>query len=69
MLVYNELFKQLADHGWSSYRLRKEGKLAEGTLSRLRHGQPVSTETIDVICSLCKCQPGDLLTWTPDPEE
>jgi DNA-binding Xre family transcriptional regulator len=68
MIVFAPILKMLLDHGWSSYRLRQERILPEGTLSRLRSGLPITTTTIDTICRLCHCQPGDLITYRPDPE-
>ena len=68
VIVYVEILQRLADAGWSAYRLGQARKLSESTLQRLRHGRPVSTETIDVVCGLLRCQPGDLLRWVPDRE-
>lgn len=68
MIRYANIMKMLADSGYSSYRLRKERLLSEGTLTRLRNGENITAETIDIICGLCGCQPGDLMTWVPDPE-
>ena len=65
MIIYVEILQKLAARGWSSYRLRNEGILAEGTLTRIRKGQSITTETIDKICELLECQPGDILKWEP----
>lgn len=69
MIVFADIMQLLAQHGWSSYRIRKERVISEGTMSRLRKGQPVTTETLDVICRLCQCQPGDLIRWVPGPQK
>lgn len=69
MIVFADIMQLLAQHGWSSYRIRKERLISEGTMSRLRNGQPVTTETLDVICGLCQCQPGDLIRWVPDSQK
>ena len=68
MLVYCSILKKLSDAGYSIYRLEKERILSCSTIDRLRHSMPVSTATIDIICGLLECQPGDLLTWVPDPK-
>lgn len=65
VIVYLEILPKLAARGWSSYRLRKEGKLPESVLTRLRQGRPVTTETIDTVCELLECQPGEFLRWEP----
>jgi len=69
MIVFADVMQMLASSGWTSYRLRKEKKLPESTLTRLRNGQPITTETIDTICRLCRCQPGDLIHWVPDDQD
>ena len=63
MIVYKDILKQLKDKGWSAYRLEKDRKLGSGTITRIRNGQSVSTDTIDTICELLDCQPGDLLEY------
>jgi len=65
VIVYVEILQKLSACGWSSYRLRKEGKLPESVLTRLRQGRPVTTDTIDTVCELLECQPGEFLRWEP----
>ena len=69
MIAFANIMQLLTQNGWSSYRLRKERLLSEGTMSRIRNGQPITTETIDTICRLCRCQPGDLIHWVPDDQD
>lgn len=69
MIVFDDVLKRLSDNGWSTYRLRKEKQISNGTIDRLRAKQSVSTDTIDVICRLCHCQPGDIISYVDTPEE
>lgn len=69
MIVYLNILQKLADSGWTSYRIKKEKQLPGGVIDRLREGRPVTTETLDTVCRLCECQPGDLLEWVPDSPE
>ena len=69
MIVYNHIMERLSAAGYSAYRIQRENLIAGSTLNRLRKNLPVSTETIDTVCRLCHCQPGDLLSWVPDPGE
>lgn len=66
MIVYKEVFERLLASGWSTYRLVKERRIGNGTITRIKAGQSVSTETIDVICELAGCQPGDVLAYVPE---
>lgn len=69
MIVYHEILERLAAAGYTAYKLQREKLLPGSTMDRIRHNSPISTDTLDTICRLCNCQPGELLTWEPDPEE
>ena len=71
MIVYQGILEKLSAAGYSSYRIQKEKLIPGSTMTRIRKNGPISTETLDTICRLCRCHPGDLITWEPDktPEE
>lgn len=69
MIVYNDILQKLSEHGWSTYRIRKEKILPNSVIDRIREGAPITTTTIDTICKLCNCQPGELLNYVPDLEK
>lgn len=66
MIIYKNILAKLTAAGYSSYRLQRDGILSSATINRIRQGQPVTTVTIDLICRLCQCQPGDLLQWVDE---
>lgn len=68
MIVFDNILKRLSDNGWSTYRLIKEKQISNGTISRLRAYQSISTETVNTICRLCHCQPGDIMRYEEDEE-
>jgi DNA-binding Xre family transcriptional regulator len=37
-----------------------------GTLSRLKRGDGVSTDTINALCNALRCKPMDIMRYTPD---
>lgn len=59
------VLEALKEAGYSTYRIRKEKILAEGTLTKLRSGIMVSLDQIGVICDLLKCSPWDLIECIP----
>lgn len=69
MISYDKLFKQLKNQGISTYFLRQNRIIGESTLTKLRNSEPVSITTIDRLCNLLNCQPGDLLTHVPEKKE
>lgn len=54
--------------GYSSTRLRNEHLLGESYMTQLRHGELVSWKTIETICRLLNCQPGDIVWYEPEQE-
>lgn len=69
MIAYNDILQKLKSAGYNTTRIRKENILPQSTLQRLREGKPITTETIDILCQLLNCQPGDILEYVPDNEE
>lgn len=63
VIIFKDVLKKLADAGWSSYRLLKEKQLPNSVISRLRHGDPITTNTVDTICRLLHCQPNDIMEY------
>ena len=45
-ISYQGAFEKMKEAGISTYRIRKEKIVSEGTLQSMREGRPVSTETI-----------------------
>lgn len=69
MIVYKGVLKLLSQNGWSTIRLQREGKISNGTIIQIRAGKPITTRTINTICELCHCQPGDILEYIPESGE
>ena len=65
MLRYRaNILQELKNAGYSSYRLRQEKILSEGTLQKMRSGSvAITLESLGVICDILHCQPGDLVEW------
>ena len=66
MIVFHDLLKRLSEEGWTLKRLQNEGGISNGTIIRIRKGESISTVTIDKVCKILNCQPGDLITYQPD---
>lgn len=58
-----DVLAALKDAGYSSARIRKEKLMGEATLQQLRHGELVSWKTMETLCRLLNCQPGDLIEY------
>ena len=61
-----EILPALKAIGYTQTRIRDEKLMGQATLQQLRHGELASWKTIDTVCRLLDCQPGDLLEYVPD---
>ncbi|MFR3787380.1 MAG: helix-turn-helix domain-containing protein [Agathobaculum desmolans] len=59
-----DVISALKEAGYNTTRIRKEKIMGEAMLQKIRSGQMVSWATLETICSLLNCQPGDLLECT-----
>ena len=66
VIVYKNVLSRLSAVGYSTYRIRQENVIPPGTVQRLRTGGAITTTTIETLCRLLSCQPGDLMEYIPD---
>ena len=68
MITYDKLWETMKKKDISQYKLIKDYGISAGQLSRLRANVHISTHTIDMLCSILKCNVEDILTYYPDEE-
>ena len=69
-ISYKKLFYLLQEKGWTTYKIRKEKLIGQGTLTALKNGTGgLDSKTISKICKTLECQPGDIMEYIPDKEE
>lgn len=68
MLQYKmNVLQGLKNAGYSTYRIRAEKILSEGTMQRLRTGSTaITVESLGILCNILRCQPGDILEWAAE---
>lgn len=65
MIKYDKLFLLMDEKGYKKIDLRKNG-LNPKTVDSLVKGKSVTIDTINTICRLLNCQPGDIIEYIPD---
>ena len=65
MITYKRLWEKLNKTGVSQYRLRMEG-LSNSTITRLKHDETVSTETINKLCKILACNVEDIMEYVDE---
>lgn len=64
MLRYKiDILEELKGKGYSTYKLRKDKLIGEAQIQKIRNGEIASKETLNTICKILNCQPGDILEY------
>lgn len=70
MFTYKiDILKALSEKGYTSTRMRKEKIMSEATMQNLRKGKGITTDTINTICIILRCQPSDIIYIEATDEE
>lgn len=64
-----DVIAALKEAGYNTTRIRKDKIMGEAMLQKIRSGQMVSWATLETICDLLECQPGDLLEYIKEAPE
>lgn len=63
MISYEPLYKTMKEKGISTYRLINEFGVSRSLLDRLKHDKPISTQTLDDLCSYLDCRVEEVLVY------
>ncbi len=70
MIFYKvDVLKELKKAGYNQTILRNKNLLSQGTITALRNNKPVGIKSINNICLLLRCQPGDIIGCNATDEE
>lgn len=61
MIKFNKLFSLLDAQGKSATHWLRQNGMHPSVVNKLRKNERVNTDTIDRLCELLNCQPGDLM--------
>ncbi len=65
-IKYDKLLKLMEEKGVTSYTIKKDNVIGQATFKKIKEGGDIDTRTIDKLCKLLSCQPGDILTYQED---
>lgn len=67
---FNKLMLLLEDKGVTTYYLRSNKIIGTETYYKLKSGEgSIDTRTINKLCKLLNCQPGDIMEYIPDEKD
>ena len=62
-----DVLAELKKRGITTYTIRRDRIMSESTVQKLRSGQGLSWDSIETICRLLNCQPGDIIEYVQEP--
>lgn len=65
MISYTPLFRTMEKKGITSYKLMKLG-FPRSTYYAMKHGENISTHTINQLCKILNCSVSDILEYIDD---
>ena len=66
MISYEPFYMTMKEKGITTYRLIKEYGISRSLIDRLKHNKPISTVTLNDLCTILNCKVEDILIFTPD---
>ena len=54
-----DVLKALSERGYTSTRMRKEKIMSQATMQSIREGRGITTDTLNTICIILRCQPSE----------
>lgn len=68
-IVYDKLREKLKENGINSYTMKKSNAITQGTFHCIMTGKSITMKTLDKLCGLLDCQPGELIEYVPDQDQ
>ena len=67
-IKFDKLFSLMKKRGLSTYRIRKENIISQSALTSLNNDKGVTTNTINKLCKVLNCQPGDIMEYVDEDD-
>lgn len=64
MISYEPFYKTLKEKGITTYKLINTFGVSRSLLDRLKHNKPISTQTLDDLCTYLDCKVEDIIVYT-----
>lgn len=68
MISYQPFYETLLQKGVTEYALIFKHGIPANTLHRMKHGEAITTKTLDTLCEVLDCHVSEILEYVP-PED
>ncbi len=67
---YDKLFALLKERGINTTQIRKDNLISQAALTKMKNGSGnIDTRTLERLCHVLHCQPGDLMEYVEETGE
>lgn len=66
MIKYDKLFSSLEQRGVGATSYLRQQGMHPSVVNKMRKNERVNTDTINKLCEILNCQPGDIMEYTKD---
>ncbi len=66
MISYEPLYRTMKEKNITTYKLIHQYGISRSLLDRLKHNKPISTVTLNDLCSILHCRVEDVLFFSED---
>ena len=66
MISYKPYYETLFKKGITEYHLIYRQGLSANTIHRMKHGEAISTKTLNTLCEILDCRVEDILLYVKD---
>ena len=66
MISYEPFYKTLKNKNITTYKLIKDFNVSRSLIDRLKHNKPISTVTLNDLCSFLDCKVEDIIIYIED---
>ncbi|MBQ3127465.1 MAG: helix-turn-helix transcriptional regulator [Clostridia bacterium] len=66
MISYEPFYETLKKKNITTYRLMKDHNISSSLIDRLKHNKPISTVTLNDLCSILDCRVEDIMVYIKD---
>lgn len=66
MISYEPFYRTLIEKNITEYHLIFKQGLSANTIHRIKHGQAITTKTLDELCFILNCRVEDIIEYKKD---